>query len=71
MHLGYGEAVQSRPQRHPEGAIVFLLTPPTASKLALGYQQKKTVATVVTTVAVLIGGEDKIRTCGRITPTAV
>ena len=31
---------------------------------------KKTIATVVTTVSRL-GGEDKIRTCGRVTPTAV
>ena len=41
-----------------------------SSKLDAGVKQQ-TVATFVTTVAVFIGGEDKIRTCGRVTPTAV
>ena len=48
--------------------IVFPLVP-ICKRACMGINEK-TIATFVTTVYRL-GGEDKIRTCGRVTPTAV
>ena len=73
--IGFAHLVRSREaaakprNRAHGGTLSYFCCHLFASKLAMG-GNKKTIATVVTTVSRL-GGEDKIRTCGRVTPTAV
>ena len=70
MHLvrSRGAAAKPRNRALAGRSIVFLLVP--ICKRTCMDANKKTIATFVTTVSRL-GGEDKIRTCGRVTPTAV
>ena len=56
----------------PWRCIRFIVITPTTSELAVGViTTKRPQLSIVETVSFTFGGEDKIRTCGRITPTAV